>query len=213
MKHLAGALVEYSLAVPPLVLAFEVNPQKLSRTRTVTLHSESLPGSRGRAFASPADVPVVAQGASVQAETFTVVVLFDATERMDHGDLVAATLGVEPELDTLRSMLEPKTQGPAGMKLLASLGVGGQRAFQRASAASVQLFVWGTHVLPVFLTSVRVEELAHLSSLHPYRAEATLTMEVIEGANPFYLAEQLRQAAGAAVHLGAAASSVIGGRS
>lgn len=213
MKHLPGALVEYSLAVPPLVLAFEINPQKVSRTRTVTVRSDSLPGARGRAFTSPADVPLVAQGASVQAETFTVVVLFDATDRMSRDDSSASTLGVEPELDTLRSMLEPKTQGPAGLKVLASLGVGGQRAFQRAKAASVQLFVWGTHVLPVFLTSVRVEELAHLPSLHPYRAEATLTMEVIEGANPFYLAEQLRQTAGAALNLGTTASSAIGGPS
>ena len=55
------------------------------------------------------------------------------------------------------------------------------------------LFVWGTHVLPVFLTSVGIEETAHMPSLIPYRATATLGMQVIEGNNPFYEVEKIRQ--------------------
>ena len=74
---------------------------------------------------------------------------------------------------------------------------GGQRAFQRQQSASVLLFVWGTHLLPVFLTSVRVTEKAHLPSLIPYRANVTLQMQVIEGDNPFYKVEKVRQVASA----------------
>ena len=192
--HLRGMLIEYSLSVPPLALVFELNPETLSRTRTVTLPQSGGAGVRGGYdFTSPLDTPRAALGVSLEPESFSVEVLFDATGRG-----ADAAHGVEPELDVLRTMLEPKTQGPHGARVLASLGRTPGHAFQRDETVSVVLFVWGTHVLPVFLTSVRVEELQHLPSLRPVRAKATISMQVIEGANPFYLAEQVRQVAGAA---------------
>ena len=63
------------------------------------------------------------------------------------------------------------------------------------------LFIWGTHVLPVFLTSVAVEEVAHLPSLVPYRARTSLSFQVIEGNNPFYQVEVVRQMVGAGMNL------------
>jgi hypothetical protein len=119
--------------------------------------------------------------------------------------------GIEPELDTLRTMLEPKLQAPDGAQTLASLGQGGQRGFQRSESASVLLFIWGRHTLPVFLTSIRVEEKAYLPSLIAYRANVTLTVQVIESKNRFYLAEKQRQIEGAELQSSAAASPVSGG--
>lgn len=197
-----GILLEYALSLPPLALVFEFNPQTLSRTRTITLRTGTAPGTRGGYdFTLPTETPRVAQGAMAQPETLDLTILLDATDRMNGGDPLAGTLGVEPELATLRSMVEPKMQGPAGLQVLASLGAGGPRAFQRAEHASVLLFIWGTRVLPVFLTSVRVEETAHLPSLIPYRAQATLSLQVIEGNNPFFLVEQVRMLAMAAVNV------------
>jgi hypothetical protein len=197
-----GALVEYGLTLPPLVLMFELNPELISRSRTITVKAGTAPGTRGGYdFVLPTDTPRVAQGVTTQPETLTIDVLFDATDRMNGGDPIASIEGVEPELDTLRAMIEPKAQGPGGMQTLASLGLGSQRAFQRQESASVLLFVWGDHVLPVFLTSVRVEEKAHLPTLVPYRANANLTMQVIEGRNPFYLFERIRGLASAALNL------------
>ncbi|MDQ6965566.1 MAG: hypothetical protein Q9M23_01430, partial [Mariprofundaceae bacterium] len=109
---------------------------------------------------------------------------------------------VAPELDTLRSMVEPKTQGPLGLQILSSLGQAEGRAFQRNEHPSVLLLVWGTHVLPVFLTSVKVDEQAHLPSLEPYRAEATLSLQIIEGNNPFYEVEKIRQVVSSALNTG-----------
>lgn len=197
----SGALIEYALAIPPLALVFEFNPRTLSRTRTVTVQTGDVPGTRGGYdFALPTETPRVSQGVTVQPETFSVTILLDATDRMDNGDPIAAAFGVQPELDTMRSMVEPKSQGPGGVQLLSSLGLGGARAFQRHESASVILFVWGTHILPVFLTTVNVDEKAHLPSLVPYRAEATLSMRVIEGNNPFYQVEKVRQVASAALN-------------
>lgn len=201
IKLTQGILLEYGLSLPPLALVFQFNPQTLTRTRTITLRTGGAPGTRGGYdFLLPTETPRVAQGATAEPEKLEITILLDGTDRMNDGDPVAAA-GIEPELATLRSMVEPKTQGPAGLQVLASLGAGGARAFQRAEHASVILFIWGTHVLPVFLTSVRVDEKAHLSTLIPYRAEATLSMQVIEGNNPFYLVEQARLAAMAALNL------------
>ena len=202
IKLSQGILVEYALAIPPLALVFEFNPQTISRTRTITLRTGTAPGTRGGYdFTLPTETARVAQGAQAEPETLDITILLDATDRMGDGDAIATALGVEPEMATLRSMVEPKTQGPAGLQVLSSLGAGSPRAFQRAEHASVLLFIWGTHVLPVFLKSVRFEEKAHLPTLIPYRTEATLSMQIIEGNNPFYLVEQVRLVAMAAVNL------------
>lgn len=200
MSLLKGALVEYTLSVPPATLVFEFNPQTITRTRTLTLNNGQTPGVRNYAFSSPMDAPLVARGVSVENESFSVTILLDATDRMAAGNGVAQIYGVGPELDTLRTMLEPKSQSPDGKRTLASLGLGEQRAFQTDLTASVLLFAWGPQVLPVFLTSINVTEKAHLPSLKPYRAEAQLTMQVIEGDNPFYLTEQYRQVADTALN-------------
>jgi hypothetical protein len=204
-----GMLIEYAISIPPLVLVFEFNPQSLTRTRTITLKTGSAPGMRGGYdFTLSTETSRVAQGLTIQAESFSMEILLDATDRMNDGETIAEQFGIQPELDTLRSMVEPKSQGPGGLQTLAGLGLGGERAFQQNESASVLLLVWGTHILPVFLTSVQVTEMAHLPSLIPYRAKSTLIMQVIEGNNPFYKVEKVRQILGAALNTGRTA---IGG--
>ena len=200
-----GALVEYGMTVPPLALTFEFNPETLSRTRSISVVTGNAPGTRGGYdFSLPSETPRVAQGVTVEPEEFSIDLLLDATDRMADpnlpGHAVASEVGIEPELDTLRSMVEPKTQGPGGVQTLASLGAGGQKAFQRDEHPSVLLLVWGTHILPVFLTSVNVDEEAHLPTLRPYRAKVTLAFQVIEGNNPFYQVEKGRQVVSAALN-------------
>jgi hypothetical protein len=207
-----GFLVEYALSAPPLVLAFDFNPQTISRNRSITLTLGATPATRGGYdFALPTETARVAQGVAVEPESFDLEILLDATDRMNDGDPVADSFGIQPELDTLRTMVEPKVQGPGGLQVLAGLGLGGQRAFQRSLSASVLLLVWGTNVLPVFLKAIDVSETAHLPDLTPYRATVKLTLQVIEGNNPFYEVEKIRQVVGAAVNTGRTAASGIGG--
>jgi hypothetical protein len=58
---------------------------------------------------------------------------------------------------------------------------------------------------------VQVEEKAHLPNLIPYRANVTLSMQVIEGNNPFYEVEKVRQVVGAAIHTANAMVNLPGG--
>jgi hypothetical protein len=206
-----AALVEYSLSLPPLALVFDFNPESLTRSRTITPGGGKTEATRGGYdFKSPTETSRAALGVSVQPESFSLEILLDATDRMNDGDPLAATFGIQPELDTLRTMAEPKPQGPGGFQMLASLGLGGQRAFQDESA-TVLLFVWGIQLLPVFLTSVRVLERAHLPSLIPYRANVSLQMQVVEGNNPFYSVEKIRQVAGAALNARRTVGAGVGG--
>lgn len=210
-NFIKGALVEYGLSLPPLALIFQFNPETISRSRSITVTTGNAPGTRGGYdFTTPFETPRVAQGVELQKESFSIDVLFDGTEAMDEGDPIAQTFGIQPQIDTLKSMVEPKTQGPGGLQVLSSLGLGGSRAFQRQEHASVLLFIWGIQILPVFLTSVTINEVAHLSSLLPYRAKVQLSMEVIEGNNPFTTVDKLRQTAGATLNLGQTVGSILG---
>jgi len=192
-----GALIEYGLSLPPLALVFDFNPQQISRSRSVTIKTGDAPGSRGGYdFLTPLDTPRVAQGVEIQAESFSIDILLDATDKMNEGDKIANTFGVQPQIDTLRSMLEPKIQGPTGLRTLSSLSAGGAtRAFERSESASILIFHWGLQNLAVFLTGVSQKEVMHLPNLAPYRAEMQLSMQVIESANPFFMADKIRQTA------------------
>jgi hypothetical protein len=128
-----GILLEYGLSIPPLALVFEFNPKTISRTRTVTVQTGNAPGTRGGYdFVLPTETPRASQGVTAQPESLTITVLLDGTDRMNDGDPIAAELGVQPQIDSLRAMVEPKTLGPGGVQLLARLGAGEPRAFQRS---------------------------------------------------------------------------------
>ncbi len=211
-KVTRGILVEYGLSLPPLLLSFEFNPETITRSRQISVQNGDLPSNRGGySFTTPFDTARAAQGVTMEAEKFTANILLDATDRMDNGNPIAATFGVQPEIDTLRSMVEPKVQGPAGLNVLSSLGAGGERALFHREHPSVLLFFWGHYLLPVFLTSISIEEKAHLSSLIPIRAEAALGMQVIESANLFYDVEKIRQLVSSTLHLADEVGTAVAG--
>lgn len=194
LKVLRGSLVEYTAASVPLVLSFEFNPINMTRIRGVSVRSGQSAATRGGYdFSDPSELPRASQGVTVDAESISLRILLDATDRMNVGDPIASVQGVQPEIDVIRSMLEPKVQTPEGARTLSALGQGNERAFARHRYASVLLFNWSIHVLPVFMTQANVEITGFLPNLSPYRAEANLTLQIIESDNPFYLQEVERQ--------------------
>jgi Contractile injection system tube protein len=210
MSATKGLLIEYGLSLPPLVLSFDFNPETISRSRSITVQTGDLPATRGGySFMTPFETARAAQGVTMQPETLSIRILLDATDGMSSGDLIPTQFGVQPQIDTLRSMVEPKVQGPAGLQLLSSLAGGGARAIGHREHASVLLFFFGHYLLPVFLTSVTIDEKAHLPSLIPYRAEANLSMQVIESSNIFYNVEKIRQAVMTALNVVDEISAVI----
>ena len=185
-------LFEYGFSSGILALDFEFNPSSITRTVSVKPGDRSkVPG--GYDFMTPLEAMRAAQGVVAEPESFDITILLDATDRMDAGNLKAGTLGIQPELDVIRSMLKPTSQQPSGAKMLAALGVDGKNSSSEYQAMPVLLFKWGVHILPVFMTQARTEIKAFLPSLIPYRAEVTLNLQIIESNNPFYTVETLRQ--------------------
>lgn len=213
IKLTKGMLIEYSTAIPPLIVEFEFNVESFSRSRTITIGGNKTDAGRGGySFKYPTDAGRAAQGSSPEPETLSLTTLLDATDRMNAGEPIATKSGVQPEIDSLRSMLEPKLSATGGARLLASLDATGILALDSKETISPIIFVWGARMLPVFLTSVKVDESAHLPNLLPYIAKATISMQVIETDNPFYQLETLRQIKSAAtntVRTGGAALSRI----
>ncbi|WP_198264479.1 hypothetical protein [sulfur-oxidizing endosymbiont of Gigantopelta aegis] len=194
IKTMQGMLLEYALSLPPLAVEFEFNPESLTRSRTVTFDGSALPIAD---FTTPGESNRIGQAASAAAETINFNILLDATDKLSdpaHAmHEIAKRSGVEPEIAALRSMLEPKVNGPDPFQIMSSLGGGSAHAHERNEHLSVLLFVWGSHVLPVFMTSLSIEEMAHLPQLQPYRAKATISLQVLESNNPFYQAEQVQR--------------------
>ena len=198
LRAQSGSLIEYTHTGRPLALYFEFNPTTITRTRTITVKTGGAPGTRGGYdFKDASETPRASQGVTVTPESFSVKILLDATDRMNAGDNEATRNGIQAELDIIRCMLEPKVQTHDGARTLAAIGHGGQRAFSRHQFASVLLFSWGVQELPVFMTEAQIELQEFLPNLAPYRAEATLTLQVIESNNPIYSRALTRQFASA----------------
>jgi len=197
-KLLKGALVDSNiLAVPPLIVAFQFNPETITRRRCATLRD---PKAR---MANPSGTPPTeamgeAQTTIVPPEAISLDVRLDATDAMAEGDRVAGTLGVLPALSALEMMITPRAQSLFGgrLKLAANFGFGSRQD------TPVLIFVWGRQrVLPVRLTDMNIQEAEYNPLLNPTRVTVGLSLQVLEGANPFYRFTQLQREALAALNL------------
>jgi hypothetical protein len=189
-----GFLVEFNLNPDAIVLPFQYNPETLTRTRGTELTINNAPGvGTNFMFTLPSQTPRIMQGAALQEETLTVEVLFVAADYADREKRALGPEGIQPVLDALRLLVEPRSQKEGGMRILSELGLTGARAFDRDVTPSVLLFIWGTQVLPVVLKSVSYTVDEFLPTLAPIRAKAQLTLLVIEAHNPIIFADKLRQ--------------------
>lgn len=195
-----GILLEFNLNPDAILLPFQYNPETHTRTRATEVTINNVPGTGTNfAFATPMETPRVMQGAKVQDETLSVEVIFAAGDYMDREGFDIGVTGLQPVLDSLRLLVEPRSQKMGGLRLMNELGLTGGRAFDRDLTPSVVLFVWGTEVLPVVLTTVSYTVDEFLPSLAPVKCTAQLGMQVIEAHNPFIFADRLRQNLSAAM--------------
>ena len=194
-----GILLEFNLNPDAIVLPFQHNPEEYSRTRGTELALNNTPGTgTDFAFATPMQTPRIMQAAALQEETISVEVIFSAADYMDLEGWDLGRTGIQPVLDSLRLLVEPRSQKMGGLRVLSELGLTGARAFDRDVTPSVVLFIWGGEILPVVLKTVSYTVNEFLSTLAPISAKAQLTMQLIEAHNPFIFADRLRQQLSAA---------------
>lgn len=197
-KLLRGALVDSNLlSLPPLIVPFQFNPETIQRRRSATVRDP--PSRTGRTQETPKKEAMgETQTTLAPPETLSMEIRLDATDALDQGDPIAGQVGVLPALSALELMIIPRAQSLfAGLlKLSADFGFGNRQT------TPVLIFVWGRQrVLPVRLTELSVNEQEYNPSLCPTRATVSVSMQVLEGKNPFFLFTEAQRELLAALNL------------
>jgi hypothetical protein len=111
-------------------------------------------------------------------ETISLDIEIDATDQLEHPsqNQAAAKMGIYPQLSALEMILYPKVSSVIANAVLMAVG-----SIEIVSPKGpFTLFIWGPkRVLPVRLTTCRVEEQAYDTNLNPIRAKVSLTLKVL----------------------------------
>jgi hypothetical protein len=166
-RVLKGALVvfETPAPVPTNVIAFQYNPDQVSRTFRQQLGEDDPWRSSGDTmFVLP---PTEALAMSIE---------LDAADQLEQADPVATATGLHPTLAALELLLYPSSVDLILDKALALAGT----ARVRPARVPIVLLVWGPlRVLPVRVESVSITEEAFDPRLNPIRAKAELTLRTL----------------------------------
>jgi hypothetical protein len=164
-KVFKGALVGLDVLKPlASVVVFQYNPEKVTRTlQPKVAGGESSEGEALRLSGPP-------------TETFDLAIDIDAADQLAAGDPVATGLGIAPQLASLEMMLYPASAKVIANEVLALVGL----VEVLPPEAPLALLVWGpARVLPVRLTSLRIEEQAYDTALNPTLAQVTVGIRVL----------------------------------
>jgi hypothetical protein len=203
-KVLRGAFVEYGLSLPPLLFAFQFNPETLTRARTATYTAAGADGSgSGCREGSEAQQRACLSQVQVGEETIGLTLTLDATDDLNDGGGLAGQFGIGPQLSVLELMIYPKTDQLFGFPIGNLLGGHDQFGAAQAKTIPIILFVWGRkRVMPTVMTSVNITEQEYFPDLNPKRATVAVQLKVLEGFNPPYLYSHGWRTALAAMNLG-----------
>jgi hypothetical protein len=173
-RLLKGALVVFASqkrGPPPTVLAFQYNPEQLSRSlaqRAAPPNPGSVGGAREDAF----------RVLGPPVETINLSVVLDAADGLEQPEqnVAVAANGLHPALAALELLLYPPSTQVLVNRSLAKAG-----SVQISPAdLPLTLLAWGkARVVPVRLTSFAVTEEAFDPKLDPIRAKVDLGMQVL----------------------------------
>lgn len=198
-----GALVVIDPFDPtPKVIAFQYNPETLSRTLEAQTAGEAeLDALR---MAAP---PV--ESIKLEAE-------LDATDQLEAGDQGAEEHGLHPQLAILELLLYPSSARVIANTILLTVGT----LEVQPPQAPMVLFIWGPQrILPVRVSELSIAEEAYDPRLNPIRAKVSLGLRVLSyhdlpRTHPGYalfLAHQVTKEAMALVARAGNLDAVIGG--
>jgi hypothetical protein len=197
-RLLKGALVDSNvLALPPLIVPFQFNPDQLTRHRGAQLQTP--PSRRGREESTPEGQAMgEAQTTLTTPETISLDIRLDATDGMADDDPIATEFGVLPALSALEMMITPRSESILG----GALGLSADLGFGDRTSIPVLIFVWGRHRLfPVRLTQLDIQEVEYNPNLCPTRVVVGASLQVLAGENPFHVYSQVQRELMAGINL------------
>ncbi len=161
-----GAIIGIDIFNPVASIAiFQYNPDTLTRT----LQAQTSGGESGNRTE-----PQRLKGPPI--ENIRMDVEIDATDQLDAGDGVAASMGIYPQLSTLEMLLYPKMSAVIANTILLAVGT----IEVIPPEGPFTLLVWGPkRVVPVRLTEFSITEEAYDTSLNPIRARVSLGLRVL----------------------------------
>lgn len=201
---LRGAFVEYGLSLPPLLFAFQFNPETLTRSRTASYTPAGADGSgNGCREGSEAQQRACLSQVQVSEESISLTLQLDATDDLNDHQAIPGQFGIGPQLSVLELMIYPKTDQLFGFPIGNLIGGEDQFGAAQAKTIPILLFVWGRkRVMPVVMTSLQITEQEYFPDLNPKRAQVAVQLKVLEGFNPPYLYSHGWRTALAAMNLG-----------
>lgn len=168
-----GAILSFDpFNIVPQIIIFQYNPETLTRS----LQSQGTYQQGGGATAETFRL----KGPPI--ETISLDIELDAADQLEKPEqnVVAATMGIYPQLSALEMILYPKSDLVIANTILTAAGaieiIPPEEPFT--------LFVWGSkRVLPVRLTSFSITEELHDSNLNPISAKISLQLQVLSYAD------------------------------
>ena len=175
---LRGALIEYGsglIGPIPNIVIFQFNPETLTRSLTIP------PRPQG------ASARETTQAGEITLETISFKAQFSAADMLKDNNVLARAFGIGPQLCALEKMAHPSSE-IAGL-IGAALDAIGSAISGPSSDPPTQpiprepypklLFIWGlTRVMPVTLTSLRINELLYDQILNPIQADVDIELSV-----------------------------------
>jgi len=117
-------------------------------------------------------------------ETISVTVELDATDKLEAGDATAMSLGLQPQMALLETLVYPSS-----MELIANEALSFMGTIEIIPMNSpLTLMAWGNHrVTPVRITSFEITEEAFDPQLNPIRAKIALSLRVLSVSDAGFL--------------------------
>jgi hypothetical protein len=155
-------------------IPFRFNPEGLSRTVNVQ-GGQRPPGvESGRGAAPPpsGEAPADASAAAAK-ESFTVHIRLDFADRDPALTTLDEQYGIAPEIAAIEDLMYPAPSD-------SDASSDGTEAVRAASPRPTVLLVWGRRsVVPVRITSLKIDETVYNTQLNPVRAEIEASLEVL----------------------------------
>jgi Contractile injection system tube protein len=157
-----------STGVVQNVIAFQYNPETLSRSFTISQGVEE--GSPDRPKST------TRRARNAPQETITLEIELDATDRLEKADSITVKLGIHPQLAALEMLIYPNSKKVAANMIKAAAGV----VEVEPIAGPLTVLVWGLkRVVPVSLNSMSITEEAYDTVLNPIRAKVSLGLRIL----------------------------------
>jgi hypothetical protein len=177
LKGALIALTDTPLIPIPSVIPFQYNPATLSRSIEPYAPDDEKAGERGAAAGRAQPGP--------PTETISLPLELDATDFLEDPGKhpVGSIFGVASPIASIEKMLYP--MGDLLGALIGAigdlLGLGGGHASPvPRSEVPVVLFFWGpSRIVPVRVTSLKIDEQGHTPILYPTLATVTVSMKVL----------------------------------